>query len=227
MTQQNDTQINWIGILLIVLGALFLLDTFTTLDFSRMIGDWWPVIFIIVGLIKLKGQNRGGAFTLIIVGVLLLLLTKDVLEWHDIGRFWPLILIIIGLSLVFKGRGKRWNFIDESTVGSDYFHSNAIFGGAEHLINSQNFKGGEATALFGGVELDMREAKLSPDGCKISVTAIFGGVELMVPKDWKVIVSGTPIFGGIDNKSRGKTSADPSKEVHLHCTVLFGGIEIK
>ena len=227
MAHQNDNQVNLIGLLLIVLGALFLLDTFTSLDFGRMVGDWWPVIFIIVGLIKLKGQNRGGAITFIIIGVLLLLLTKDILEWHDIGKFWPLILIIIGLSLVFKGRGKRWNIIDESTVGTDYIHSNAIFGGAEHLVNSQNFKGGEATALFGGVELDMREAKLSPDGCKINVTALFGGVELMVPKDWKVIVSGTPIFGGIDNKSRGDAGKDLSKEVYLHCTVLFGGVEIK
>lgn len=227
MTKQNDNQVNLIGLLLIILGALFLLDAFTSLDFGRMVGDWWPVIFIIVGLIKLKGQNRGSAFTFIIVGVLLLLLTKDVLEWHDIGRFWPLILILIGLSLVFKGRGKRWNFINESTVGTDYLHSNAIFGGAENLVNSQNFKGGEVIALFGGIELDMREAKISPEGCKINVTALFGGVELMVPKDWKVIVSGTPIFGGIDNKSRGDAGKDSSKEVYLHCTVLFGGIEIK
>ena len=57
-------------------------------------------------------------------------------------------------------------------------------------------------ALFGGVELDMRHAKISTEGCKIHATALFGGVEIIVPDDWNVIITGTPIFGGIENKSR-------------------------
>jgi predicted membrane protein len=116
--------------------------------------------------------------------------------------------------------------VNDATIGDDYINSNAIFGGADHLITSQNFKGGEAMALFGGVELDLRDAKISPDGCKLHATALFGGVEITVPSDWKVNVTGTPIFGGVENKSRGK-EGDPQKEINLRCTVAFGGIEIK
>ena len=81
-------------------------------------------------------------------------------------------------------------------------------------------------ALFGGVELDMRQAQISADGCKIHATALFGGVEIIVPDDWNVIITGTPIFGGIDSKSRG-IGQKVSKDIYIHCTVAFGGVEIK
>jgi predicted membrane protein len=137
-----------------------------------------------------------------------------------------LILVFIGISLIFKGRSSSWGLVSDETYNTDFIHSNAIFGGADHTITSQNFKGGETMALFGGVELDLRDAKLSPDGCKINATAIFGGVEITIPKEWKVVVKGTPIFGAVENKSRG-SGGDPTQEVELHCTVVFGGIEIK
>jgi len=73
----------------------------------------------------------------------------------------------------------------------------------------------------------MRQAKISADGCKIHATALFGGVEIIVPDDWNVIITGTPIFGGIDSKLRRKSDVNSSQDVYIHCTVAFGGVEIK
>jgi predicted membrane protein len=129
--------------------------------------------------------------------------------------------------MIFKGRRNKWKLTDEKKTGDDYIHSNAVFGGSEHAITSQNFRGGETMALFGGVELDMRQAQISADGCKIHATALFGGVEIIVPDDWNVIITGTPIFGGIDSKSRRKSDAKSGKDIYIHCTVAFGGVEIK
>ncbi len=227
MTKKHRGGNNWIGIVLIIIGVLFILDTFDVMEFGGLIGNWWPAIFIVVGLVKFQSQDRSGGIIFIIIGAVLLLTIHDVIAWSSIWRLWPLILIFVGLSMVFRGRHKSWQFTNESKIGNEYIHSNAVFGGAEHTVNSQNFKGGETMALFGGVELDLRDAKLSADGCKIHATALFGGVNLTVPQDWNVIVSGTPIFGGIDDKSRGKADGDKSKELHLHCTVAFGGVEIK
>jgi len=228
MTKHKRGSNSWVGIILIIIGALFLLDTFTNWDFGNLISNWWPAILVIIGLVKLQGQDRGAGLIFIIVGIVFLLATNDyIISWGDIWKLWPLILIFIGLSLVFKGRHTNWNFSKDSVVDSDFIQSNAVFGGTEHTITSQNFKGGETMALFGGVELDLRDAKISTDGCKIHATALFGGVEITVPKEWNVIVTGTPIFGGIEDKSRGTSSGDPTKEVHLHCTVVFGGVEIK
>jgi predicted membrane protein len=227
MTNSKNNQSNWVGIALIIVGVLFLLDKFTALNFGGILSEWWPAIFIIIGLIKLQGQDRGAGLIFILIGALLLLTIHDIVEWNSIWRLWPLILIFIGLSMIFKGRRSKWKLTNESTTGDEYIHSNAVFGGSERTVTSQNFKGGEAMALFGGVELDMRQAKISADGCKIHATALFGGIEIIVPDDWNVIITGTPIFGGIDSKSRRKSDASSGKDVYIHCTVAFGGVEIK
>jgi len=226
MTQHKGKQGSFMGIVLIIIGGLFLIDTFTDWSFGYLLADWWPLIFIILAIVKFQNQERGGGLMFLILGGVFLLFTLDILEWGTLWRLWPVILIFIGLSLIFKGRNGGWSFTNDATYESDFIQSNAIFSGAEHRITSQNFKGGETMALFGGVELDLREAKLSQNGCKINATAIFGGVEITVPSEWKVVVKGTPIFGGVENKSRGQ-SEDADKIIVLHCTVAFGGIEIK
>jgi len=227
MTNYKNNQSSWVGITLIIIGFFFILDTFNIMEFGGIISDWWPAIFIIIGLIKLQGQDRVAGLIFILIGALLLLTIHDVVEWNSIWRLWPLILIFIGLSMIFKGRRNKWKLTNEKTTGDDYIHSNAVFGGSEHAITSQNFRGGETMALFGGVELDMRQAQISADGCKIHATALFGGVEIIVPDDWNVIITGTPIFGGIDSKSRRKSDAKSGKDIYIHCTVAFGGVEIK
>jgi len=227
MTNSKNNQSSWVGITLIIVGFLFILDTFNIMEFGGIISDWWPAIFIIIGLIKLKGQDRGSGLVFILIGALLLLTIHNVVEWNSIWRLWPLILIFIGLSMIFKGRRTNWKMSNETTSGNDYIHSNAVFGGSEHTVTSQNFRGGETMALFGGVELDMRQAQISAEGCKIHATALFGGVEIIAPDDWNVIITGTPIFGGIDSKARRKPDADNIKDVYIHCTVAFGGVEIK
>ena len=227
MTKHKNRQNSWMGFVLILVGALFLLDKFTPLNFGGVISDWWPAIFIIIGLLKFQSKDRSAGLIFILIGAVFLLTTLGNVELSSILKLWPLILIFIGLSMVFKGRRSNWKLTNESTIGNDFIHSNAVFGGAEHIITSQNFKGGETMALFGGVELDLRGAKISPDGCKIHATALFGGVELKVPDDWNVILTGTPIFGGIESKSRSTADAKTGQEVYIHCTVAFGGVEIK
>ena len=227
MTNSKNNQSNWVGITLIIVGVLFLLDKFTALNFGGLLSDLWPAIFIIIGLIKLQGQDRGAGLIFILIGTIFLLVTLGNVEFNNILKLWPLILIFIGLSMIFKGRRTNWKMSNETTSGDDYIHSNAVFGGSEHTVTSQNFRGGETMALFGGVELDMRQANISDEGCKIHATALFGGVEIIAPDDWNVIITGTPIFGGIDSKSRRKSDAKNIKDVYIHCTVAFGGVEIK
>lgn len=226
MSRHKNNQSSFIGVVLILIGGLFLIDTFTVWDFGHLLARWWPLVFVVLAIVKFQNQERGGGLTFLILGAVFLLFSNNVISWGSIWRLWPLVLVFIGLSLVFKGRRSSWGFVDDATYDSDFIHSNAIFSGAEHTITSQNFRGGETMALFGGIELDMRDAKLSSDGCKINATALFGGIEITVPKDWKVVVKGTPIFGGVENKSRGQ-SEDINKVVELHCTVVFGGIDIK
>ena len=146
MTQNKSGSNSWIGIVLIIVGALFLMDTFDLIEFGNFFSEWWPIIFVIIALVKFQNQERGAGILFLIIAGLLLMLTNDMISWGSIWRLWPIIIILFGISLILKGRNSSWSLVNDATIGDDYINSNAIFGGAEHLITSQNFKGGEAMA---------------------------------------------------------------------------------
>jgi len=102
----------------------------------------------------------------------------------------------------------------------------AFFGGSEIRSSSQDFHGGELTAIAGGIDLDLRNAEIR-ETATLSATAIMGGIEIRVPPHWRVITNGTPILGGIDNKTfdqRGDNVIAPTLIVNT--TVVLGGLEI-
>jgi len=107
----------------------------------------------------------------------------------------------------------------------------AVFGGIERRVTSQDFQGGHINAIFGGVEIDLTDANMQAEEATLEINAIFGGVEIRVPETWQVAFRGTPIFGGIADKTRVGRTTDPSdrrrKVLVLTGTVIFGGVEIK
>lgn len=48
-----------LGFILILLGVLFLLGMLDVVDFGNLIGTWWPLILIAVGLRKMATQGSG------------------------------------------------------------------------------------------------------------------------------------------------------------------------
>ena len=216
----------WVAVVLIIIGFLFLLDTLDIVHFGRTFAQWWPVILIVIGFMKLRGRDKMGGAVLFVLGIAFLSATLNIINWGSIFRFWPLILIVIGLSMFLKSRGGTlWGIGTLQETPEDLIRSNAIFGGASQTVTSQNFKGGDVMALFGGVELDLSRAKISPEGCTLTLTALFGGIEVTVPTDWHVSVSGTPVLGGIENKTVWKEGEET--KVLCRCTVAFGGVEIR
>jgi Domain of unknown function (DUF5668) len=69
------------GATLIAVGVLFLLDRADVLDAGKVIGDWWPAVIVGFGLVTLAERPVSllGPVLLVTVGVLLLLVTNDVL----------------------------------------------------------------------------------------------------------------------------------------------------
>jgi predicted membrane protein len=218
---KESSQRLWIGIILVVIGAMILLDNLDILEFGDLIGDWWPIIFIIIGAFKLKEPNKNTAFVFITIGALFLLMSLNIVDLDDILQFWPLILIFIGLSLLFRSRREKAVELSENR-----FKLSAIFGGVEREIVSNDLQDGEVTVVFGGAEIDMTKATIAESGATLDLTAMFGGIELRVPKDTRVLVLGSPILGGIENRtSRESTSTQPT--IRCHCNVVAGGIEIR
>lgn len=94
------------GILLIVLGALFLAGTLGGADVGEIISAWWPSLLIVVGLERIlnAGTGRGAGIALVAIGATLLAFTAGGLSLHVFGRFWPLLLILFGLGIVLRSR---------------------------------------------------------------------------------------------------------------------------
>lgn len=222
------------GIILILLGSGFLADQMGYIEIGQTISTYWPLILIITGLTGLfdRKSSKIGNLIVLALGVLFQLNRLNYLDVEVFRLFWPVVLIIIGINIIFsKGVRKhsdpvnpaKWstNVITDETVDSF-----VMFSGLETNNQSQSFKGGKLTALFGGIELDLNGASLENNEAFIDATAIFGGVDIFVPPNWRVEATGVPIFGGWSNKTR--PNSDPDAPVlKVRCTAIFGGVEIK
>jgi predicted membrane protein len=109
--------------------------------------------------------------------------------------------------------------------GGDRISETVVFWGIDKNMDSKAFKGGDATVVFGGAKLDLRDAQLDKNGAKLVLNTAFGGIEVLLPKDCNVISDGVGILGGWDNKFNQRESKGPKLEITG--TAIFGGIEIK
>jgi hypothetical protein len=99
--QRIDTGALFTGAVLIGIGTLFLLDRLHIASFHRLIRDYWPMMFIAIGVSNLFGKHFWGGIWFITIGV-----------WFEIGNLhlfgldysssWPLLLIVFGASMVAR-----------------------------------------------------------------------------------------------------------------------------
>lgn len=85
-----------------------------------------------------------------------------------------------------------------------------------------------AIAFWGGVELDLREAKFAQQEVVIRAFAIMGGVTITVPEDVDVLVNGVGIMGGFEG-SGAETSIPSGNRPLVRVTGLafWGGVDVK
>jgi predicted membrane protein len=217
----------FIGIILVILGVLFLIGKFGGHDLGDFISTWWPMVLIIVGIKKITSPGEphfGSGLIILLIGIILQLISLDWISWHQITYLWPVILILIGLKLILLPKGRPGR--SDSSIQTDMIDTVAIFGGTDLTVTSQSFKGGQATALFGAVEIDMRDARLNEGGATIHASAFFGGIDIKVPEGWQVETEGTPIFAALENKCKGTVPEDAPKLL-IKASAIFAGIEIK
>jgi hypothetical protein len=101
----------------------------------------------------------------------------------------------------------------------------AIFGGANRSGKWRVRKNIQALALFGGMDLDLRDAIFEAPVVEISGFWCFGGLDIKVPAGIEVQDQTAGIFGGTDVRDIG----DPvpgSPTLVIKGVALFGGISI-
>jgi Cell wall-active antibiotics response 4TMS YvqF len=101
----------------------------------------------------------------------------------------------------------------------------SIFDGVQLASRAQAFRGGSMLAWFGGVSVDLSEAKLAPDA-KLTIGALFGGVDVKVPTGWRVVSTARAIAGGVSDDI--PEPEDPhAPTLVIESTAAFGGVSIR
>ncbi len=216
------------GLIFIVLGLIVGLNSLGIASINVFFDGWWTLFLIIPSFMGLlKDKDKTGDMILFVVGVLLLLASQGVINFEIIMKLvFPTILVIIGLSCIIKGivgtdfreKVKEIKCDDKDTLKCD-----AVFSG-QKLTVENSILGADVNAIFGGLELDLRKAKLKKD-IVITASSVFGGIDILLPDDVNLELNPTCIFGGVDDKS--KKNKDAKATIYLNATCVFGGIDIK
>lgn len=228
------------GVIAIIIGLIFLLDNFGWWD-ARHLLEFWPVIFIVIGIFKLTDRSEPhhtfSGIIFITIGTMLTLHQLEVLtiSWRVI---WPVILIAVGVSIILKGLHVRKQLNARFDAKADpmadpkanipsnddsLIQATAIFASLERSVISNDFRGGDISAIMGGCDLDLRQSALQGDAV-LNTFAFFGGISIKVPTDWIVVVQGTPILGGFEQRT---APAPPgSKRLIIKGSAILGGVDI-
>ena len=246
-----------IGTAILLAGVLFLLQNFGLVHVSNLWEYWpvWMIAWGIAGVTgagHASGRVWGGVIAT--AGTLLLLNNLHIISTNVWGILWPLLLIVVGLQVLYRNaRRRRWRDDDNVPPAGDpedgptatpggsapqdgtpgarprpgRLDEWAVFAGSRRRVDSQDFKGGEAFAMFGAVELDLRSATIVQDEVVIDASALFGGVDIQVPESWNVIVEGHGIFGGYEDKTLHAMPENARPRVVITGSAVFGGVVVK
>jgi hypothetical protein len=105
---------------------------------------------------------------------------------------------------------------------------------ASVAIMSQSVRSGEwvvpaqytATAFWGEVKLDLREAAFESAECTITATAIMAGIRIIVPPELTVRIDGVGIMGEFQRNAGGQ-GVPGSPVLRITGLALMGAVEIR
>ena len=222
------------GLFFVAIGIGIAGNVLNLWDFQLFFRGWWTFLIIIPCFISMIQNNFGVGSTMgFIFGVLLFLSYNINLNFSIWELIIPAILVFIGLRIMFQGvfRKKPQYFErninvegGQSFTGGAKSEYSAVFS-SNRVHITDDFVGTNINAVFGGLVLDLRDAKIMTD-VEVNATAVFGGIDIYLPRGVNVKTNNVPIFGGVSNKSN--QNAEPgAPTIYLNATCMFGGIDIK
>ncbi len=214
------------GLAIVFFGLLVFFDRHGQYWAHKALELFFPCAILLIGLVKLAIPRSGRMFGLVLtaVGVMLLLPHLGIeVHFHD---FWPLALVAVGLILVWRALERRTG--DSAAQPVCELNEWAAFGGGEVINDAKDFRGGEVFAMFGGYEVDLRDAEIQGEEALINATAMFGGIEIKVPDTWSVTLRGIPLLGGFSDETHHPRATElRPKRLIVKGLAMFGGVSVK
>ena len=198
-----------VGVAMIVIGALMTLSSLGLFHISKHV--FWPLVLIAVGLSVVFKSVTGHR-----------LLDRD--SFRNKYRAGYRDQSPSGVPGDLGAPGPAVSLDKGGSDDDAIIDVTAILGGYKRRITCAAFRGGEITAIMAGCELDLRQSSIQTEAV-LTVFAMWGGITIKVPPDWTVVLHGTPIMGGFEEKTI--VPPDTSKRLVVRGFVVMGGLEVR
>ncbi len=211
MSSSTNTSSFFWGILLILLGILFILQNMGHLDVGDILSKYWPLILIAIGIKIILDQRKFHKSTST---------SHHQFDATDAGT--PPGAESAGSNIQSSG-----------TISS---RSN-LFGDVKLKFDDQTINKFSVNNLFGDIDLDYGKAKFK-DASNLHISGVFGDVDICLPQNISVEVRASCIAGDLrifEERQDGlfkniHYSSPTSKEdhpiVHINISIVFGDIRV-
>jgi hypothetical protein len=229
------------ALFLIVAGVLLFLYNIGLIPVQN-IWNYWPLIVVAGGIGRfINSRDAAGrvfGLILVVIGALILLVTLGIVHIHTRDESWPLALLLIamGTALLVKvlqpGAITRQAFglpTPVPTDASNTLNDVAVLAGIKRKLETDNFRGGTISSVFGGVDIDLRRAQITvPERtATLDIKAVCAGVKLRVPETWRVNIIGASVFGAYEDKTIPPNTGPNSPTLVITGHSIFASVEVE
>jgi len=221
----------------------------------RNVWDYWPPIFVAIGLGRLTGTKRPGGLIVgvlfVVTGVVFTLVNTGIFRLRVHDDSWPLSLVFLALGIGGlaqaldggKGEGRRRHQGFSEALGltggdaspstdpdtSPVVHNFALMASVNQRVESSNLRGGSLTSLLGSIEVDLRRSHFAEgsDSIVVDANAVLGSVKLRVPETWRVIWNGAQVMGNFQDKTVPPLAGSAAPQLILTGYIFMGTIEVE
>ncbi len=219
------------GLIIVVVGVWLLLSSVGAIDVHQP-WRWFPLILVAIGLwtlIRTRFRHIVGPLIVIAIGVAVQLTVLDAVPDGVRAAVWPVAIIVVGLVVLLRRSSGTGEWIPRRSFdrGLDTgLNVVAVFSESNPRL-SGDFRRGQATCLFGSVNLDLQDVQVPQPPAVLDLTCIFGGAEIRMPAGWNIRNDVVAIFGGTEDKRRTAAAAGDPPQLLIQGLVLFGGLTIR
>lgn len=211
LTQTRTQTGNVVGVVLVAIGSIGVLRGIGFLDFDWR--DIWPLVMIAAGIgIVYKASAASNAR-------------------HGDSHASPASHTAFKDDSAMPGEPSAAQAAFSAQVKSGsaegeerLVNVTSVMGASNRRVSTPDFRGGEVTAILGSSDLDLRQASIEGEAV-LNVFSFLGGITIKVPVDWVIVMEGTAILGGYEEKT-----APPSgnqKRLIVRGYAILGGLEVR
>ncbi len=132
----------------------------------------------------------------------------------------------LGIILWVMGLIAAKAFERSANEEADDFRVAAFWGGRSYKNSSASLSSGVAVAALGGIDLDLRRARLHPGGADLLLRVYAGGMQVRVPGTWRIELH-KDVRGGHIELDLPDGPPDDAPVLDVDALIVAGGLEIR